>query len=218
MRVSPTVKRPQDQGAVRDRLVAGHAYSPVQGAAGTGFSGVGVANGPRLCPLRGAAVSHGPMTSRGRQMRQIAIDSSPSSRQVQPVISEIPRTSKRGKARARYQARLPGDGPQVLRPEQESGDLALYRRGGADRADCAAARPPVAMPQAPPPPLRPPELRDAGGRRGRRVGFAGRRRRRGETGKKAEVPDAEDDEIERSRTMTTTFRPSSRTRKKAMMT
>ena len=35
---------------------------------------------------------------------------------------------------------MPNDGQEVLRPQQESGDFALHRRGGADRADSAAAR------------------------------------------------------------------------------
>ena len=54
-------KRPQDEGAVRNRLVAGNADFAGQGAAGAGFQrGRGGLNGSRLCPLRRAAVSHGP--------------------------------------------------------------------------------------------------------------------------------------------------------------
>ena len=64
-------KRPQDQGPVRNRLVAGNADFAAQRAAGAGFQrGLGGLNGSRLCPLAaGGSTTWAITASRGRQMR-----------------------------------------------------------------------------------------------------------------------------------------------------
>src|ERR1043166_3765741 len=61
--------------------------------------------------------------------------------QVKPLIRiAAVRKLGRGKARTWYEARLSGDRPKILRPQQESGDFAVYRRGRAHPTDRARAR------------------------------------------------------------------------------
>src|SRR6202042_433139 len=82
-------------------------------------------------------------------LSQSAIDSGGATSQVKHRFSKNSQDSARGQIRSRNQTHLPDHGQEILRSQQEPGDLALYWRGGGDpaRAPAAAAAAAEAVPE-----------------------------------------------------------------------
>ena len=177
IRVSPTASAPEDQRAVRDRLVARHAHAALEraGAAGGQRRGLGgMVHGrasfhgsARVLPR--AAVRH-----RARRRPNM-----PAFGRREPLLTAAQRAAKskhrfskhrrgtldRGKTRARHQAPVRQLRREVLRPRQGPDRLPEMRHGRSDAVAATRARGPS---------RRAPRARRAGGRGSR--GAGGRRR------------------------------------------
>src|SRR6185312_4740097 len=92
IRVSPTESAPRMRARCEIDLSPGTRTFPDRGPLARDSSGVGVAEWVKIAgPLRGRQYHMGPKASRGRQMRQTAIDTSLSTSQVKHRFSEFPR-------------------------------------------------------------------------------------------------------------------------------
>src|SRR6185312_10020167 len=133
IRVSPTESAPRIKARCEIDLSPGTRTLPARGPLELACNGKGLAEWVKIVSSTPAAgITWAARRHATAEVPQSAIDSSASTSQVKHRFSKNSQDSARGQIRSRNQTHLPDHGQEILRPEQESGDLALYRRGGTD--------------------------------------------------------------------------------------
>src|SRR6185312_16005604 len=141
IRVSPTESAPRIKARCEIDLSPGTRTLPARGPLELACNGKGLAEWVKIVSSTPAAgITWAARRHATAEVPQSAIDSSASTSQVKHRFSKNSQDSARGQIRSRNQTHLPDHGQEILRSQQEPGDLALYWRGSADRAGGDAAR------------------------------------------------------------------------------